>query len=242
MASIFDIFQEPEKLTLHYQTPDKQTIIPIDAVISENTRFPSEATKHETENGSIMTDHIIKQPKTISIDGVVSDDPITLEALGIGVSIGLLGSTIKEDTTIVPAIIAGKLGADIINSSAGSRRSTKAKDALEEIYETKSLISIVSATSTFINMVMISLDINKSPNNRNSLQFTSTFQEILIASSETVLIADNAKSEDVQASDANITDLGKQATKPASPEVSAQARDSLFIKTIELFSTLPSPF
>lgn len=48
----------------------------LDAVLSEDHTYNSRVTNYPIENGLVISDHIINEPETVQITGVVSDTPL----------------------------------------------------------------------------------------------------------------------------------------------------------------------
>jgi hypothetical protein len=55
-------------------------LLPIDATISEEHVFASQATMHTIEQGDNISDHVIKKPIQLTISGVISGDPYPEQA------------------------------------------------------------------------------------------------------------------------------------------------------------------
>ena len=53
----------------------------VDAFVKESHTFSAEITEHPVENGSVMADHVINKPFSLSIDGIISNTPMTLVGL-----------------------------------------------------------------------------------------------------------------------------------------------------------------
>lgn len=52
----------------------------IDAVLNEDHQYNSRVTNYPVEDGRIISDHIINEPETLSLTGVVSDTPLSFLA------------------------------------------------------------------------------------------------------------------------------------------------------------------
>lgn len=52
----------------------------LDAVVTVQFTFSVEVTDHPIEDGSVVSDHAIKQPVLITVDGVVTETPIDADA------------------------------------------------------------------------------------------------------------------------------------------------------------------
>lgn len=54
----------------------------LDAVLSEEHNFRARVTNYPIENGTFVSDHVIKDPFTLTISGIVSDTPLNIFTLG----------------------------------------------------------------------------------------------------------------------------------------------------------------
>lgn len=188
MAGLFDsITDRKKRVTFQYTTEDGTAIelIKIDATRVERHSLKSKATEHEVEDGSDISDHIIKKGRRLTIDGVVSDTPINLLASASGNIGGLVGNV---TTGLKRGVITGavsKIGSELISKGEG-KPSLDAFILIDYLYEQKIPIEIVTGLKTYINMVMEDFDNSRTPQNANSLDFTATFKEITIVESEVV--------------------------------------------------------
>lgn len=48
----------------------------LDATVSEDHHYVSRVTQFPIESGSVITDHVINEPDTLSLSGIVSDSPL----------------------------------------------------------------------------------------------------------------------------------------------------------------------
>jgi len=144
-----------------------KTIIACDAVISESHRMTAEATQYEIEDGSDIHDHIIKRGKLLTIEGIVSDDPITI------LQTGMLDRTIAA---ITPSFINSKLSYGL--SEDKGKPSKEAFDQFEQIYDNKLIVTIITGLKEYNNMVMEELDISRSSKTIRSLNFTASFRQL----------------------------------------------------------------
>ncbi|MDX1811580.1 MAG: hypothetical protein R3240_06505, partial [Gammaproteobacteria bacterium] len=65
-------------LTLIFPSFSKAKIgtLALDASLQENHKLSSKVTSFPIENGSIVSDHILNNPITVSIEGFVTDSPV----------------------------------------------------------------------------------------------------------------------------------------------------------------------
>lgn len=180
------------------------SILYVDATINENHTLISEVTDHPIESGSKITDHIIKKPKEYTIEGVISDNPITLVGALAGSAAGLaaqkIGGTIKGRAGRIAAFAA------IVGASKGSdyflkkgQPSVTAFKAFNAIYEQKVKIDmILTGLTPYYDMVMTKLEMPRDKTTGHSLKFKAIFKHITEVTSqvgETALLEKEPKEE-----------------------------------------------
>lgn len=72
-------------LSLLFDLPNQQTTIgsvPLDAVLTEDTELSAMVTDYPTEDGSVVQDHITRQPERLSMSGVVTGAGLMFNAGG----------------------------------------------------------------------------------------------------------------------------------------------------------------
>lgn len=160
-----------------------------DATLSERPSFTAQLTTNPIESGSLINDHIIDNPDTLMIDGIVSDTRVR--------------------------VLAGVQ--DIIERGFGSTaRSKSAFDLLKKLKEDHTIITIVSGLTLYTNMIIINFAPNKNPGTGKALRFTLQLQKLITVNSQ-VLELDVSDLKDVH-DDSNdqiqsTLDSGKQASK-----------------------------
>ena len=194
MTDIFDIITGKDKrVALSYLSGGEAKaleILKIDATRAEEHTFKAKATQHEVEDGANISDHVIKTGRVVVIDGVISDDPISISAAAVGNLAGITGNLVGGLGGAVATGVVAKLGSELISKS--SKPSKDALDIFEEIYEKSIPITIVTSIKTYTNMIMESLSVPRNSRNANSLEFKATFKEIRIIKSEVVEIPPSA--------------------------------------------------
>lgn len=200
MPDIFDIITGKDKrvalLYLHAGEDEAEAfeLLKIDATRAEEHSFKAKATQHEVEDGSNISDHVINSGRTITIDGVISDDPITITAAAVGNLAGITGNLVGGLGGAVATGAVAKLGSELISS--GTKPSKDAVDIFEGIYVLKLPLMITTSIKTYTNMIMESLSFPRNSRNANSLEFKATFREIRIIESEVVEIPVSATKND----------------------------------------------
>lgn len=188
MANIFDIITGRDKrVALSYlagEDAEALELLKIDATRAEEHSFRAKATQHEVEDGANISDHVIKTGRVVTLDGIISDDPITVAAAAIGNIGGIAGSLVEGLGGAVATGAVSKIGSELIAN--GSKPSKDAIDILEYIYEESIPLMITTSIKTYTNMIMENLSIPRNSRNANALEFKASFREIRIVESEVV--------------------------------------------------------
>ena len=187
----------PRRVTIQFSDGTaSRTLLKIDCTRSEELSMDAQATLHEVEDGSQISDHVIKRGRTLQIDGIISDSPITLTGTLVGNAAGFAGSriggaagTIATAGTVVMANLA----------LAGSPKPSKAAlDIFDEIYANGTLLSIIGGLTTYENMIMERFTAPRNAATGGALVFKASFRQIKIVSGQSVKIPKEAKSEEIK--------------------------------------------
>lgn len=138
----------------HFGKDHKIGEITFDAFLSESHEFKSEATEHSLESGSSFVDHIQNKPVTLSLDGIISNTPMTLTGL-----------------------TAFKSAQNWLNGESNDL-AEKAFQKLEKIFQERKLIIISTSLKDYSNMVLESLCVEKRA--ESVLRFKCTAKQIRI--------------------------------------------------------------
>jgi hypothetical protein len=201
MANIFKEFFGANRITLIKD--GEKTIIACDAVISESHQMNSEATQYEIEDGSDISDHVINRGKLLTIEGVISDDPITILQTD-----SLPNILDRAIATVTPNILRSKLSYGL--SGDNGKPSKEAFDQLEKIYDNKIPVIIITGLKKYDNMIMEDLTIPRSSRTIRSLSFTATFRQIKIVSTQ--FVTSPNVYQDVELGAQSKTNIGKQSS------------------------------
>lgn len=125
----------------------------IDAALSEEHASEADVTEFPVEDGSTFTDNVRIKPRRYRMNGIVTDTPLDDGFRSIESD----GSTI------------------VITSS---KPSAQAKKALDDIFEAKLPITIVTSLATYKNMVMQSLVFGQDGDTGDALPFSASFTQI----------------------------------------------------------------
>ncbi|MCK5127626.1 MAG: hypothetical protein KAR42_15320 [candidate division Zixibacteria bacterium] len=198
MANIFDLITgRDKKVSLSYlagEDAEALELLKIDATRAEEHSFKAKATQHEVEDGANISDHVIKGGRVVTLDGVISDNPISIAAAAVGNLAGITGSLVEGIGGAVATGAVSKLGSELIAN--GSKPSKDAFDILEYIYEESIPLMITTSIKTYTNMIMESLTMPRNSKTANSLEFKASFKEARIVESEVVDIPPSSTTVD----------------------------------------------
>lgn len=198
MANIFKRFLDTKKVTM-IKDGDK-VIIACDVVTSESHQMTAEATQYPIEDGSDISDHVINRGKLLTIEGEISDDPITI-----------LDTNILERTVanITPSILRSKLSFGLGGNNG--KPSKEAFDQFEKIHDNKIPLTIITGLKKYDNMIMEDITIPRTSKTVRSLKFTATFRHIKISSTE--FVATPSVYQDVELGAQAKKNIGLQSSK-----------------------------
>ncbi len=134
----------------------------VDAFIKESHTLSAEITEHPIENGSIMADHIIYKPFSLSIDGIISNTPMNM------VGLTAFDSAMR--------FFEGDSN-DIV---------TQSFEIIEDLFAKRTPLSISTSLKTYHNMVLENLTLERGDFYNDSLHFTCTAKQIAIAHQERI--------------------------------------------------------
>lgn len=142
----------------------------IDAALAETHTAESEVTQFPTETGSDITDNNRLIPRTVSITGVVSNTPIGTVA------------TSRAKTGAAVAAIARTLGGPLLSDV--HEPTANALAVFDRVRANRKPVTIETSLRVYTNMVLTQLEIPRSADDGDSLNFTAAFQEIIIVTNE----------------------------------------------------------
>ena len=183
----------------------------LDASLSESHKLTAKTTSFPIEDGSLISDHILNDPKTLTIEGFITDTPLTY--------------------------LTGLRDALSNISGSGSPSKTAFK-TLTDLYEKKSKIEVTTGLQVYKNMVIESLDFPRDAKTGKALRFNIGLKQITLTSFTTTAISAD-KLGDVNGSQDQATpqqNVGKQQTVAPS-DSEASILKTLFdrLKEVRLF-------
>jgi len=201
----------------------------IDATVEELHVSDVDVTEHPVEEGTAITDHIRARADVVRLTCMISNQPIELpqsQADGVtkekktakfdkGPPSGLVGVT---GGGLVGGAIAGGIGSLLglnegaISADGFSPDFNRAGDVYAELLAIKNegrLFDIETTLRTYESMALVSLEVPRSAENGQGLQFTAVARQVLVVSTETVDLPDPAVNRAVPNNS-----KGKKPTKP----------------------------
>lgn len=207
----------------------------LDAATSIQHSATATPTKNPIESRSgdpidNFTDHIRLENRTVSIDGIISEAPLSLLGSAFNVFTGAvagnlggaLGGALGGFATQALAAGLGSIAGLIANRNPDDLQfPTKAFDYLQELRDNRTPFTLITRLRRYENMILTSLSVPQTAPDGKSLRFTANFEQIEIVQTQTVLIPEQIVTNPSGATKAN---LGKQAVKAASADNSSVAK------------------
>jgi len=131
--------------------------IKLDVIVEESAQSSSTITSNPVENGADVNDHIIINPMTFSMTGIVSDTKVQI--LGGFSALGQIAS-----------------------GNAFTKADTPSKDAWESLLELQAEripFTLVTNLKDYDNVVIENLSTSQNKDSSNSLNFTANMKEII---------------------------------------------------------------
>lgn len=128
----------------------------VDVSIREIHSLQANITRFPVEFGASITDHIINQPRTLTIDGLISDTPSGLVAL------------------VVPGLVTG-----LVSTPPG----LAAFDTMKSWWGNKQILDVQTGLDVYTNMVIRNFSFPKDANTGRALRFSLSLEEIIRVSS-----------------------------------------------------------
>lgn len=130
--------------------------IELDAILNESASTAARITKNPVENGADINDHIIIDPMSFSVSGVVSN----------------VSSNIIQAVSTIPSIFANKTKSQI------------AWDELLELQANRQPFTLVQGLKTYNNVVIQSLSESQDVNTANALYVNIALRELILGGTE----------------------------------------------------------
>ena len=162
------------------------TLIEIDATLKQNHTQKQTLTKHKVESGSNVSDHVVKENITFSLEGIISEfkneDEKTLE------------DRQAEDELTADLF---KIGVDLTTASIDdlpeaketeTPRSYKLWEDLQKAFDTNDLVEVLTNFKKYESMIITGYSIPISADHGDSLFISLDFEEVRFAETKTVKV------------------------------------------------------
>jgi hypothetical protein len=151
-------------------TPTTIDDLPLDATISVSFAGDVDATEHPVEEGAAIIDHARPKAETVTIEGVISNTPISSD----------------QQTRRIES--QGFLFEAASGDEAPRGQPGYAEDAfvrLRALKDAGRLVSIVTQTATYENMLLTSLRETKNAQSGDAFRFSATFKRVRLVRNQT---------------------------------------------------------
>lgn len=137
--------------------------IVVDATLSETHENECEVTNYPVETGAAISDHVQLKPKIYTMEGIISDTPISFLILENAVS------------------VVNTFNATFLNK----QRSTQVYDSLVLLQASRQPFTVISSLKRYPNMIMKSFTVDRDSDSANEIHFKMTLQQVLLVTSQT---------------------------------------------------------
>jgi len=176
----------------------------LDACVSEQHSRELEVTDHQVEDGTNISDHARLKPDGLTIEGVISNNPINrTQTRRVVNSLGVSFETSAQEDQATP----------------GSGYAERAFSVLRDLQDTKKLITVVTSLKTYDNMILVSLSVPRNSRQGTALYFTAQFKLIKFVKNKTTTVTVTREPRGK-----GKVDTGKQSTTEASSSEGASKR------------------
>lgn len=194
----------------------------LDITYDETVELDAEPTMNPVEDGPDVTDNVRLKPIVISINGFVSETPLNLDSSlnGLaGVAGGQIGKLVGGFGESIGNVLGGYIGAKIL--SGGQDPAQAARDMLEDLFNKKILVTVVTKRKVYTDMMLTSVRFPRDNSTGKGLKVSMRFQKITLVKAQTVMIKNIAKGASGAAQKAK---LGNQS--PATPNAEQASKGS----------------
>lgn len=214
-----------------------------DAVTAESHDAVMAITSHPVEEGADVADHARLEPKTLSIEGYVSNKPLlsnpdveknwafqnvtlNLPKSPAGASVFTPGGLTQAAVGAIGSLLGAKKAVDqayvLKANGAPPDRARLMFELLAQAQEDKARITVVSTSvQTITNMLIARLGVPRTLADGNGLTFQVDLQRVRIVSSERV------DARPIEARGAALANKGSQAVKAADAKKEVKAKSVL---------------
>jgi hypothetical protein len=181
----------------------------LDALVRESHELNAEVTEFPVETGGVISDHVRLQPREVSVEGVVTNNPVRF--LG-----GIFSGLIRGEN---PGGVEGPVIGPALNLTE------LAFAELERMYQERELIEVVTPRKRYENMALMRLSIPKDRTTGDALRFSALFREVTRVETSNVT---RRRKPTAQERSQPVLDEGKKTPPPATPQAETRVQSALF--------------
>ncbi len=186
------------------------TIIYFDTAESVVKSFPSKVTQHPIEDGSDISDHIISQPKKITVNGVISDASFMFQ---------------EDDPFTQLSTVDG-----VTRRVAIAGRSLAALTELEAINSAREVFQLETRDEVFTDMVFVAFNVPRNAQTGDAARVTFTAQQISTVQRRFATVPQAVNTDDADKA-AEEAETGRQASSVATSVLLESSQSAVgFIK------------
>ena len=158
------------------QLTSATTSLQLDAAIDENHSIKNTITQFPVEDGLNISDHIKQEPDRLKITGFVTNSPIIYGALDSGNNLQLQGQTVIINNNPVLATDKVQASYDILMKLTGRKNTKLFTDTPS--FSAPAVVDVFTTLRCWLNMVVESIEIPRSKDTGDALQFVMTLVSI----------------------------------------------------------------
>jgi hypothetical protein len=146
----------------------------LDATLSENHTLTNEVTEFPVEQGFNISDHVIRKPEKLTIEGFVTNTPVSegVAPLGVDRVLDCLNALLD---------MAGFSQAQYVNTQ-------------QEFLKVAQTLTIITGLRTYFDMVITSVVMPRTKDlSKYSMKFTVDLQRMVIVSTQNIIIQNTSE-------------------------------------------------
>jgi hypothetical protein len=183
---------------------NNNTVVQFDASIKENHKLDSTPTKFPIEGGQSISDHMILQPQSLELTGIITDTPIG----GAEALISEVATTLTSALLPPVGVVAASAAYSLFKAGADSSSpSVAAYGKLLQLQKNAQPVNVYTSLYMYENMWITSISAPRDAETGKSLIFSMTLEQLIIVSPQTVDISVFAN----PSLSANQADVGDQS-------------------------------
>jgi hypothetical protein len=165
---------------------NNDTIVQFDASIKETHKLDSTATRFPIEGGQSISDHMIVQPISLELQGIITDTPLgTDQQLKTEVATTLTSSLIPPVGVVAAAAAYSFFSA----SASSSSPSVAAYGKLLQLVQNSQPVNVYTSLYFYQNMWITGISAPRDSETGKALIFTMSLEQLIIVQPQTVKIS-----------------------------------------------------